>query len=254
MGVGSFPSPVPVRGGPVPPQFEDFFSGPQLEPIPAQQGEEGFVPVTVQDLFLERQATGDTEGASAFMTGFQLWAINNGFTPDPNDAELSRFYIQSLFEEEEPAGGGGRTQFESERALDLATAALREEQAQTEAFQREALREQAASQAFERAKDKQDLLLATDQLADARREAATQALMDALPFLVSPDQQFTPGFEPFGVGPQLGNLLGANVPPRELPTAELPLQELANPPLAASPAGISAGLDPFLTAPGVPQI
>ena len=188
---------------------------------------------------------------------FIAWA---SFQPegvaDFNDTEQAARFLAERFAESPTGGGGavGRTQFESERLVDVATAQLRQQQAQTEAFIRENQRQQAASQAQDRVTSMFELLQTTDQLADARREIAVQSLISALPFLVNPGEQSTPGFEPFGAAERLGSLLGADIPNQMLPTAELPLNELANPPLAAPPSAITEQLNPLLEAPGQPQI
>lgn len=217
----------------------------------AGEADQGAPPATIQDLYEQRYSS-DPEGAEQLLSGFYAWAMAQGLVADPNDPELSRAYLSEILGMDEGAagggaGGGGRTMFPEELEL------LRQ-QALTETYQRELLRQRAGTEAFNRARDKWDLLQATDQLADARRRAATEALIDALPYMVNPGQQYTPGFEPFGAGQELGNLLGANVPIQQLPTAELPLNELANPPLAAPGQDIAAGLEPFLGAPGTPQI
>lgn len=209
----------------------------------------------------EGEVTRDGVNArEAWIRQFNAWAGANRIAADFDSADLfSQFQADTGgFETGGGVGGGGggvgRTQFESERALDIARSGLLEQQAQTEAFVRENQRQQAASQAMDRVKGMFDLLQTTDQLADARRQNAVQALISAAPFMVDPSQQFAPGFEPGGVGEVLGGLLGANVPPQILPTAELPLQELANPQLAAPPSAITEALNPMLTAPGQPQI
>lgn len=189
---------------------------------------------------------------------FQSWAAANGEVADFNDADqFSRFQAEfSGFGPDTGGGGGavGRTEFESERLLNEANAQLAQQRAATEAFVRENQRQQAATQAQDRVGQKLELLQMTDQLADLRREAAVNALIQAAPFMVNPGQQFTPGFEPGGVGQRLGGLLGANVPNQQLPTAQLPLNELANPQLAAPPSLIAQQLDPGLQAQGTPQI
>lgn len=204
------------------------------------------VPATVQDLYLQRR-TNDPDGAEQFLSGFYAWALSQGVVGDPNDPDLSRAYVNEILGTDQPAGGGaGRTIFPSEVEANLASAELARQRAQSEVQQRQLLEQQSATSAFSRARDKFVLMQTADQLADARREAATEALIAALPFMVNAGQQFTPGFEPGGAGPALGSLLGADVPARQLPTAELPLNELANPPLSAPPEAISAGLGSLL--------
>ncbi len=252
---GAFPDPrrVPVsnpRGetGILPGFDRSFLS----DPVQPQAGQPGFQPTTMDDL-LALEA--DPVIRENLLREFNFWALTNGLPADTSSLELTTAFMQARAGEE-PAGPGavGRTQFESERALDVATAQLRDQQAQTEAFVRENQRQQAQSTAMERVTSMFDLLQTTDQLADARRQNAVQALISAAPFMVDPSQQFSPGFEPGGVGEILGGLLGANVPNQILPTAELPLQELANPQLAAPPSAITEALNPMLAAPGQPQI
>lgn len=185
---------------------------------------------------------------------FQAWASGNFEVADFNDTDQFSRFQREVFGFGADGGGGGRTQFESERALDEARAQLAQEQALTEAFVRENQRQQAANAAQERVKDKLDLLQLHDQLGDSRRQAAVQALIAAAPFLTSPGQQFTPGLEPFGIAEQLGARVGFDAPNQMLPTATLPLNELANPQLAAPPSLIAEQLNPGLTAPGQPQI
>ncbi len=182
----------------------------------------------------------------AWIRQFNAWAGANRIAPDFDSAGLFSQFQADTGGFDTANGGGGRVQFESERALDVATALLREEQARTEASQRAALAEQTRSEAMSRVSTMFDLLQTTDQLADARRQIAVQSLIQAAPFLAPPGAEFSPGFEPGGLGEVLGNLLGANVPNQMLPTAELPLNELANPQLAAPPSAIAESLDPFL--------
>ncbi len=254
---GAFPDPrrVPVSSPRDPqtgilPGFDRSFLS---DPVQPQAGQQGFQATTIDDLLALEQ---DAAIREQILRGFNFWALSNGLPADTSDPELTAAYLRTLTEEPATGGGGavGRTQFESERALDVATAQLRDQQAQTEAFVRENQRQQAASQAMDRVTSMFDLLQTTDQLADARRQNAVQALIQAAPFMVDPSQQFAPGFEPGGVGEVLGGLLGANVPNQILPTAELPLQELANPQLAAPPSAITEALNPMLAAPGQPQI
>lgn len=233
-GFGAEPSPranplIPQPGPPgtgAPGQFTEFFE----QGVPTGQG----APEarTVMD-FVELAGGQNSDAGMAILQNFFLFTAGAG---DPNSPEDSGPFLTELVrqfnEPPEPTGGVGRTQFPSEAALDFAQAGL--------------ANQRAASEAFNRARDKWDLLQATDQLADARRQAATDALTQLLPFMVDPSMQFAPGFEPGGVGPELGNLLGANVPPQRLPTAEVPLSELANPPLAAPPEAISAGVESLL--------
>ena len=193
---------------------------------------------------------------------FLSFAGGEGAVADFDSADqFTRFQNSRGFGEALGGGGGGggggavgRTQFESERLVDEANARLLQERALTESFVRELQRQQAGTEAQNRVQSQLELLQVTDQLADARRKAAVEALLAAAPFMVNPGPQFTPGFEPGGPGQQLGSLLGANVPNQMLPTATLPLNELANPPLAAPPSLIAEQLNPGLTAPGTPQI
>ncbi len=229
-GISLDPRTIPTRGQPgagAPGQFADFFE----QGVPT--GAEGTAGArTVMD-FVELAGGPNSEAGMAILQNFFLFTAGAG---DPNSPEDSGPFLAELVRQfnapPEPTGPAGRTQFPSEAALDFATANLADQR--------------AASEAFNRARDKWDLLQATDQLADARRQAATAALTELLPFMVSPGTQFTPGFEPGGVGPELGNLLGANVPPQRLPTTEVPLSGLANPPLAAPPEAISAGVESLL--------
>jgi hypothetical protein len=255
MGTGSFPGIPGLIPDPIGPTKEDLFGrilGDRGAPTGDGGGGEPPFP-TMNEL------PGDKRVDEDDIRTFALYIKDQGGIPDLDDPEQARAFMtfaSGVFFEEPAAGGGaaGRTQFESERLLDLANVQLAEERARSEAFAREESRQRAGSEAFNRVKSKMDLLNLTDQLADARRESAVDSLIAALPFMVNPGTEFTPGFEPFGVGQELGSLLGANVPTQQLPTAQLPLQELANPLLALQPESISEGLDPLLTAPGTPQI
>lgn len=104
------------------------------------------------------------------------------------------------------------------------------------------LAETQRQNAYERVSDRLRLLMATDQLQDARRENAMSALLQAAPLLVNPGTEFAPGFEPGGPAMQLSNLIGANVTPTRLPTANLPIGDFANAPPAVTPETINRDL------------
>ena len=71
-----------------------------------------------------------------------------------------------------------------------------------------------------------------------RQQVALNALIQAAPFLVGPEDQFFPGLEPGGAGQVLGDLLGADVQPREIPTADLGLDALLSAPILGGPSEI----------------
>ena len=110
------------------------------------------------------------------------------------------------------------------------------------------LAETQKQNAFNRARDRMMLMQATDQLADARRESAMNAMIAAAPFMVDPGMEFFPGGEPGGLAVQLGARLGGagSVQPQRIPTAELPLNQLVNAPVSASPTAIDEALLPLL--------
>ena len=162
------------------------------------------------------------------------------------------------------AQSAGRTQFPSEAEADYAgaeraraEAALTRDAVVTQQQNRELalmqmlLEKQQAEEekkqnAFERVRDKQTLLQTTQQLADARREAVVQAMLQAAPFMVSESTRYTPGLEPSGAGSQLGRMLGVNVPAQEMPRQTLPLNAMLNAPQPVTPETIGRDLSPFM--------
>jgi hypothetical protein len=158
-------------------------------------------------------------------TGLSVDALIFAYEEDPS--LISTVLAENLFPEPAPRGAAGRTMFPEESAL---------------------LQEQAKTQAFSRARDRMLLMQATDQLLDARRESAMDAMIAAAPFMVAPGTEFTPGLEPGGAGVELGQLLGANVQPQRLPTVELPINELVNAPISAGQQQIDEALLPLLNA------
>lgn len=143
-------------------------------------------------------------------------------------------------------GGTGRTMFPEELAL------LRE-QAETERFMRDfrnrQLQEEQKQSAFERASNRIQLLQTTEQLTQERRENATAALLNALPYAVQPGTQYAPGFEPAGAAAQLSALVGAPYTAPRLPTANVNFGALAaGPEGAQTPQSIEASLAPLLNA------
>lgn len=218
---------------------------------------------------------------NGLLPAFYEWAAATGNNADPYDVRSATKFVVSYIASNGPAAwdnwtvarnlmaqgegpgssSGQRIQFPSEAALDQAQAAYYQAQAggvlpvgeQIRQFNIEQqlaqgqFQENKRQNQFERVRDKIQLLQTTDQLRDARREAAVNALINTLPYMVAPGTQYTPGLEPFGAGSALGGLLGANVPPQRMPTAEVPLQQLANAPSSAGGAqGISGAIAPFL--------
>ncbi len=101
---------------------------------------------------------------------------------------------------------------------------------------------------FDRARDRMRLLQATDELLDARRESAIDAMIAAAPFMIDPGMEFFPGEEPGGLGAQLDQRLGGAgaVQPGRIPQVELPLNQLVNAPVSAGPEAIDQALLPLL--------
>ncbi len=106
------------------------------------------------------------------------------------------------------------------------------------------LAESQRQNAFNRARDRMALMQATDQLADARRESAIDAMIAAAPFMIDPGMEFFPGEEPGGLGAQLDQRLGGAgaVQPGRIPQVEVPLNQLVNAPMSAGPEQIDAAL------------
>ncbi len=174
---------------------------------------------------------------------FYRWAVVTGIeNPNPNTAEQAQAFFQALDEAEaaqqEPgrAGGAGRVQFASERALQQEQAeSLRQGRQIDLASFMENLREMA----FDRVKDKMQLLQDVDVIMDARRAGAMSALTDALPFILPEGMTQFPGAE-------LDQLLGMAPQNLDIPRVQLPLQEFVDAPLQASPEAIGSALDPLL--------
>lgn len=204
--------------------------GPSLEPLIIREG-------TMQD-FIEglrelewyrigKETLTGGEAADVYLGDFYAFADAMGLPADPldqavTDAYWAEFERQSQqAAQTQAAGAASRIQFESERALQ---------------------QEQAQSLRFGRVRDKLDLAMATDQLADARRALAVSALLEAAPRMVNPGQEFFPGQEPGGAGQELARLLGVGFEPQRIPTTTLPLQELVDAPLAVPPEMIFSEL------------
>lgn len=195
------------------------------------------------------------------------WAIENGVTPDPTNPMVVRGYQQARQTEaaEDRAdratsgGGSGRTQFASEAAVDWAQAGLLGQQSISERYQRAfdqaTLKQQQRQSVFDRARDKIQLLQATDSLLDARRRDAVSFMIESAPLMVGPGDQFFPGMQPGGPAQTLGSRLGTNVPARRIPTQTLPLQQMVNAPVAGNKNIINRMLNPIINAPpgGMPR-
>ena len=216
------------------PNTPPFPSG-QAQPGPADGAQGGGVG-TVQEFIdtiagLESFRIGDeiltgAEAADIILGDFYSFAIGSNLPTDPSDPQASAAYFAEQNQLEQDAqtqatGAASRIQFESERALQ---------------------QEQAQSLRFGRVRDKLDLAMATDQLADARRSLAVSALLEAAPRMVNPGQEFFPGMEPGGAGMELARLLGVGLEPQRMPTTTLPHQELVDAPMAVPPEMIFSEL------------
>ena len=183
-------------------------------------------------------ATGDDEAAlvealrnlisddSEVGAEFYAFAISNGLVADPNNPESARAFFLSREQERQQdrapsrSGAVGRTQFASERRL-------QNQQSESLRFGREldlsSFMENLKQMAFDRLKDKQQLLLDVDVIMDARRSGYTSALTDALPFILPEGMTQFPGAE-------LDKRLGINSN-LNIPQVELPIGDFLNAPL-----------------------
>lgn len=138
------------------------------------------------------QIFGGEEAADIILGDFYSFAISGNLPTDPADPQASNAYFaeqERLGQEAEAkAASGGRVEFASERNL---------------------RNQQSQSLQFGRGRDKLDLLVS--------------ALLEAVPFMVNPGQEFFPGQEPGGAGQELARLLGVGFEPQRIPTAPLPL-------------------------------
>jgi hypothetical protein len=118
------------------------------------------------------------------------------------------------------------------------------------------MKQQQRQSVFDRARDKIQLLQATDSLRDERRKNAVEAMLAAAPLMVGPGDQFFPGMEPGGAAQTLGSRFGTRVPARRIPRTTLPLNQMVNAPIAANPQIINKMLNPIIGAPagGVPRL
>ncbi len=172
---------------------------------------------------------------------FLQWAGSVGEFPNLADDEQLRAFLlwegQQLNQQDAPSGPAGRAP--SLQALDA-------EQILSLQFGREMdqamFQENQRQSAIQNAQARMELMTTTDQLADARRENAMTAMMDALPFMTSP-----------GIMANLENSnsalqqsFGEPQVPLDLPTTTLPLNEMANPVLAGGPGQIDDALLPLL--------
>lgn len=159
----------------------------------------------------------DPEGLGA---QFYSFAIANGLSADPNNPESARAFALSLEQERQQdrarsgRGGVGRVQFASEQRL-------QNEQSESLRFGREldlsSFMENLKQMAFDRLKDKQQLLLDVDVIMDARRAGYTSALTDALPFILPEGMTQFPGAE---LDKRLGISSNLNIPQVELPIGD----------------------------------
>ena len=167
----------------------------------------------------------DPEGIGA---DFYAFAVANGLAADPNNPESVRAFVLSREQERQQdrapsrgsGGGVGRTQFASERRL-------QNQQSESLRFGREldlsSFMENLKQMAFDRLKDKQQLLLDVDIIMDARRAGYTSALQTALPFILPEGMTQFPGAE-------LDKRLGINSN-LNIPQVELPIGDFLNAPL-----------------------
>ena len=184
-------------------------------------------------------ATGDDEAAliealanlisddSEVGAEFYAFAISNGLVADPNNPESARAFFVARSQQQQQAagasgggGGVGRTQFASEQRL-------QNQQPESLRFGREldlsSFMENLKQMAFDRLKDKQQLLLDVDVIMDARRSGYTSALQAALPFILPEGMTQFPGAE-------LDKRLGINSN-LNIPQVELPIGDFLNAPL-----------------------
>lgn len=110
-------------------------------------------------------------------------------------------------------------------------------------LQQQQFQEQLKQNEFNRAADKMTIAQTTQQLADARRENAVDAMLRAAPFMTQPGTTF-PHRAEGGPGQALGQLLGVNVAPTKIPTATLPLNRMVNAPQGAPLDQIEQQLGP----------
>jgi hypothetical protein len=161
-------------------------------------------------------------------------ADEHGYFVQPN---LTSGLVGDVLFPQAPGGGGaGRTQFASERALDMA---------QVESLRRTADENERQGR-FGRAADKLQLLQASERETALRRESAMSAFEAALPYAVTPGTTHLPGMEPGGPASVWGAMLGAPIPPDagRMPTFDIgtPLNAMAAPPVQGGPQQIESVL------------
>ncbi len=238
--------------------------GGAANPAPSGAGDD-FMTVAEQAAALEEAArnapvtlnAAEVLNAAAFLLSD---FYSRGFS-DPFSEEQTRAY-RALVDAENAAdssSSGPLPRTQSQIDLDIANAGLAdanasllEETEKNQAGIRELNRQNAAQLAFQRAEAALDLQQEAQRLADARRQIAVDALLRAQPYIVDPNIQYNPGFEPFGPAQAAATSLGAGNVTTPATTFQLPLNDILNSP-SVTPGQISADLDPLLRAPGDPQ-
>ena len=194
------------------------------DPATGEQIEPGGESGTLLDFAEQMRALGQEGEAESLLGEFYQWALDSGISnPNPGDLQQTNQFISFRNAETQrsaSSGSVGRTQFASERRL-------QNQQSESLRFGREldlsSFMENLKQMAFDRLKDKQQLLLDVDVIMDARRSGYTSALQAALPFILPEGMTQFPGAE---LDKRLG--IDSNL---NIPRVELPIGDFLNAPL-----------------------